>query len=396
MNLVCPSCHKNEVKEVYNFGNVPLAGYFPMPGQSEHKFYPMSLNSCTNCQLIFVSPDISDNLLFDDYRYVSSVGMQKHFNEFAQWYLDYFPNFEKHRIFEIGSNDGPLLLALREQGINAIGIDPATNIVNLARKKGLNVFNEPFNVDFLIKHNFIGKADIIIACNSFAHISNISEIAESVSRSLSQEGFFVVEVQSLYEMVKGNSFDFIYHEHKYYYSLQSIEYLMNQFGLNLVDGITINTHGGSYRLIFSKENKDKSQRLIQLEVIEKDGSLSLKYIENQINRFQAEIRKLSNHLQNLKRDKKTICAFGASGRANMLLHYLDNPRETISVVFDESEERVNREMANSQIPVQKFVDGMHLKFDYCLILAWNYESEIRSKVNGNTQVIVPLPVFRVG
>ena len=396
INLTCPSCHKCEVIKVYDFGNVPLAGYFPIPGKSENKFYPMTLNCCANCQLMFVSPDISDRLLFEDYRYVSSVGMQKHFDEFAKWYVDYFSNFEKQHVYEIGSNDGPLLSALREEGINAIGIDPATNIVNLARKKGLKVINEPFNAEFLINHNFIGKADVIIACNSFAHISNISEIAESVSRSLSKDGFFIVEVQSIYEMVKGNSFDFIYHEHKYYYSLESIEYLMNQFELYLIDGFQIDTHGGSYRLIFSKGPTDKSKQLIQLEIRENDGSLSLNNIQNQINKFHSEIIKLSRFLQILVKDNKTICGFGASGRANMLLHYLGLPRETISVVFDESEERIDREMANSQILVKKFVEGMQLNFDYCLILAWNYEFEIRSKINGSMEVIVPLPIFKVG
>ena len=119
-------------------------------------------------------------------------------------------------------------------------------------------------------------------------------------------------------------------------------------------------------------------------------------IQNQINKFHSEIIKLSRFLQILVKDNKTICGFGASGRANMLLHYLGLPRETISVVFDESEERIDREMANSQILVKKFVEGMQLNFDYCLILAWNYEFEIRSKINGSMEIIVPLPIFKVG
>ena len=133
-----------------------------------------------------------------------------------------------------------------------------------------------------------------------------------------------------------------------------------------------------------------------MELREQDGTLSSGNIELQITKFDQEIRKLSNFLTAMKDADKKICAFGASGRANMLLHYLDLQPGTISLVFDESEERIDREMANSRIPVKKYHPGMDFNFDYCLILAWNYESVIRSKLDTKIEIIIPLPEFRVG
>jgi hypothetical protein len=229
----CGGCGSTLLFEAYNFGEVPIAGHFPLKAEDVLPLVPMSLMFCSDCTLVQISPNLDDNYLFSDYRYISSVGMKSHFTELAQWFITREAPAKGARILEIGCNDGPLLQCLSDLGFSPMGIDPAKNIVEKARKSGLNVINDFFNESALEKYKELRDVDYIFSSNSFAHISDIKSIAKSISIALSNKGKFVVEVQSFVELVKKNAFDFVYHEHKYYYTINSISRMMSQYGLHL-------------------------------------------------------------------------------------------------------------------------------------------------------------------
>lgn len=158
---ICSSCYSQNLYLVHDFGLVPIAGYFPAPGEHLTPRAAMKLLKCSRCSLIQVSPDISDQELFTDYRYISSVGMQDHFNELTNWFMSRFKPNPNSTILEIGCNDGPLLEALQSKGLQPIGIDPATNIVEIARQKGLTVINDFFNLDAIEKYDAINNLEYI-------------------------------------------------------------------------------------------------------------------------------------------------------------------------------------------------------------------------------------------
>jgi 2-polyprenyl-3-methyl-5-hydroxy-6-metoxy-1,4-benzoquinol methylase len=392
----CGSCQSSKLEVVYDFGVVPLAGYFPRKEEEDLRYLiPMQLLLCDNCLLAQITPDVADEILFSDYRYISSVGMQEHFNGFAEWFTLELNPSKTLQILEIGCNDGPLLRALSESGFNPVGIDPATNIVKIAQAKGFEIINDFFNESILDKYNLRNSQDVVISCNSFAHISGISGIAKAVSESLKHDGMFIVEVQSLPELIKSNSFDFIYHEHKYYYSIKSIEYLLKQYGLSLIDGMKINTHGGSYRLVFSKNLHDKSTRIKDMEKEESIEAITKEALISGIKTFMRQIELTRAFLRECKGEGKRVVGFGASGRANMLLHYLQEDASIIEDVFDESVERIGRNMGFTSIPIAAFTDLSKDKYDAMIILAWNYATTVLPKLPVfRVPIVIPLPVYK--
>jgi len=83
----CGSCGKNSLLIIHDFGNSPLAGYFPHKGKVSYDYLiPMQLLYCKTCFLTQISPNVSDDLLFKNYRYVSAIGMKQHFANFANWF----------------------------------------------------------------------------------------------------------------------------------------------------------------------------------------------------------------------------------------------------------------------------------------------------------------------
>jgi SAM-dependent methyltransferase len=390
----CGSCGKNTLLIIHDFGNSPLAGYFPHKGNISNDYsIPMQLLFCNTCFLTQISPNVSDELLFTEYRYVSAIGMKQHFTNFANWFQEFLKIDIKSEILEIGSNDGTLLSALTSLGYMPKGIDPASNITKIAKDQNLNVFEDFFNEAALNKYSLRNKFDIVISCNSFAHISNIAEIAKGIAEVLKHDGLFIVEVQSLPELLKKKAIDFIYHEHKYYYSIESISNLLKQYGLYLIDGIVVDTHGGSYRLIFSKIDKKQSLSIIKLISNESELAVRPEYIREKIYEYKEYIEQLAKHIKSEKAKGKKIICFGASGRGNMLLHELKN-FNLFEFVVDESKERIGRQMAFSGLEVIEFSKLSEKDYDDCLVLAWNYFDKILQKwPHSNKQIIRPLPIL---
>jgi methylation protein EvaC len=376
---------------LYDFGVVPLAGYFPLPGEEQEKNRAeMALKGCKKCNLIQIDPIVDDSYLFSEYRYRSSFSMRRHFQELARW-IKMKKVSSKSRILEIGSNDGTLLQELISLGLNPIGVDPAKNIISHSRELGHEVIEGHFSTDFVHRNNLVGKFDIVISCNSFAHIENIQDIAHAISLTLVDNGIFIVEVQSWEELVRRRTFDFVYHEHKYYYDLNSIDNLMSKNGFELLEKEKIEIHGGSWRLLFAKT---KGSKLISRNLSHKK-EIKTEEFQTAIIDFWANLELVRHQIKQIKDDGGTIIGFGASGRANMLMAYLDIG-EKISWIVDESSERVGRNMGFTGIEIRAFGDLRAEEYSHCLVLAWNFFDLIREKWPHKNKVLLrPLPTFEM-
>ena len=147
----CASCDGNNFEVLLDLGVVPLAGYFPTQDELDNESkYPLSLLVCNDCKLVQTDSFIEPQILFEDYRYISSVGLSKHFENVAKsldekYDVSGLSMRRRLSILEIGCNDGVLLEPLFKLGANVEGVDPAKNIVKLAKDKGLKVYEEYFN-----------------------------------------------------------------------------------------------------------------------------------------------------------------------------------------------------------------------------------------------------------
>ena len=142
----CAGCDNNDFLTILELGEVPLAGVFPLYEELEstENIYPLNLLFCKKCGLVQTDSFIEPQILFEDYRYVSSVGLSNHFKDLANILNDKY-DVKGLNILEIGCNDGVLLEPLSKLGAKVEGVDPAKNIVKLAIDKGLKVHDGYFN-----------------------------------------------------------------------------------------------------------------------------------------------------------------------------------------------------------------------------------------------------------
>jgi len=402
----CRICGSKDIIKFLSLGNMPLAGGFlkkeDIPNE---KKYPLDIYFCKNCSLVQVLDVIPPDILFKDYRYLSSSTktLSEHFKKAATYYKERFLRNKTSFVVEIGSNDGVLLKPLTDLGINAIGIDPSENVSKIAKSKGLKVI-----VDYFTKKvakeivNKYGKADLIIANNVFAHIDNLDEVMDGIKILLKEDGVYIFEVQYIIDLLENTKYDTMYHEHLCYYSLHALSYLMDRFGIEIFDVERIPIHSGSIRVFVRNKGKNESISKKVKELLELENRVGIldekSYIAfgDLINKNKIELVGL---LKNLKKQGKRIIGYGAPGSSIILLNYCDIGKEILDYVVDVSLERYGRVIPGKHIEILH-PDKMKEKYpDYALILAYTYKDEILSKekdfIEKGGKFIMPLPKIEI-
>ena len=391
----CASCGGRSFETILNLGDVPLAGYFPNKDELKTQSkYPLSLLVCNDCKLVQTDSVINPKLLFEDYRYLSSVGLSNHFEGVADLLNERYDVRDKN-ILEIGCNDGVLLEPLQKLGALVEGVDPAINVVKLAKNKGLQVYNDFFDEITFGDDKFKSKYDLVISNNTFAHTIDVQSVIRGIHHVLKPSGDFIFEVHYLKSLIDGKQWDNVYHEHIFYYSITALRNLFQRHNMTLVDFEEIPIHSGSIRVTVRNRNTYESQKVLdRIELESKTiGNVSYlkKYgedVKKHISEFNEMIEKLSS--------KYTIAGYGASGRANMFCNLTNINKDVVKFIVDESPERCGRYIANTEIPI---VSPSALKDSYVdliIIFAWNYSKMIMDKTTLDfCRYLVAFPTVQV-
>jgi 2-polyprenyl-3-methyl-5-hydroxy-6-metoxy-1,4-benzoquinol methylase len=197
--------------------------------------------------------------IFSDYAYFSSASASwlDHARRYAEAMIARFGLGTGSFVAEVASNDGYLLRNFVAAGIPCLGIEPAANVAEVARAKGVpteaRFFGAAAARDIVARH---GHADLIAANNVLAHVPDVNDFVAGLSILAGPDGVVTVEAPHLVRLVDGVQFDTIYHEHYAYWSLLSMERLLARHGLRVFDVERLPTHGGSLRVFSSAAPRD--------------------------------------------------------------------------------------------------------------------------------------------
>lgn len=405
---VCRFCNSEKLVKILNLGIMPLAGGFLNSKKefAKEKFYPLELYFCTTCFLVQTTAVIDENILFKKYFYFSSKikTLVDHFEKAAEEFTQYLTNSNSPFVVEIGSNDGSFVHAGLDNGWKIIGVDPASNIVGPLIKKGFPIMNAFFTEK--LAHSIIkkhGKADMIFSSNTLAHIEDMHNVIRGILYLLKDEGIFVFEVHYLGNLVKQFQYDMIYHEHQYYYSLHAIRNLVASYNMEIFDIAHIPIHAGSVRFYVQHKKSKREVRKKVFEELQKEVEWGLTEVKS-LKMFKSNIEQKKKNLlyllHELKKNKKKIAGYGASGRGTIIMNYCNIDHRLLDYVIDDS-------------PVKQglYTPGNHLKIvsseilktkqrpDYILVFAWSFIEEIKKRnrefIRNDGKFILPLPEVKV-
>ena len=130
----------------------PLANSLKKEQYKDENKYPLTLSYCEKSSLLQLNETIKKEILFDKYVWVSSTSTtEKNYANTFFFNITQSVHLDKNRdlIIEIASNDGTFLEPFKKNGFSKlIGVDPAKNICDLAKKKNINTINAYWDEEF--------------------------------------------------------------------------------------------------------------------------------------------------------------------------------------------------------------------------------------------------------
>ena len=335
-----------QIEPFMTFGKMHLAnGFIEKKDFSSEFYYEMEIGFSEKISLFqlneFPNPKKIFNKKYPFYT-GSSEYMKDHFNKYAKWLKKEFLK-SNSKLIEIGSNDGTLLKNFVKTNIDYVGFEPSKSVANQAIKNNVKTVNDFFNKQNIQNfRNFKHETDVICAANVICHIPDLKNLIDSTDALLSSNGVFVFEEPYLGSMFSKVSYDQIYDEHIFMFSLTSIKKIFNLFDFDLIDAFPQPTHGGSMRYVIGRKNKHKINARVQkglsLEKLQKLDDLQscLEFKRNCKN----SKKRVSDYLKKLKKAGKRICGYAATSKSTTILNYCNLNTDLIDFICDTTNEKI--------------------------------------------------------
>jgi SAM-dependent methyltransferase len=406
----CRFCQSKNLAKILDLGNVPLAGGFLKEEQfSEERFYPLDLNFCKDCTLVQVSNVVPAETLFKNYFYFSSSikTLIEHMASYAYEINDRFLRDRKNpSVFELGCNDGVLLKPFAKMGVRAVGVDPATNVVNSIDSKDIIVINDFFTEKLAVQIKAkYGPFDTFVSSYSFAHIDGMVDVMKGVKTLLKDDGAFVFEVYYLGTLIDQMQYDMIYHEHLSYYSLKALSIFLRRFGMEIFDVKFIpGVRSGAARFYarnVGKKTENISPAVAELAEYEKEKAFEkVETYLDYAQKVEDTREQLLALLDRLKDEGKTIIGYGASGRGTTIMNYCGIDDRYLDYVVDDAPAKHGFFTPGTHVTIKPWDFTKESQFpDYALLFAWSFIDEVKKKrkdyLEQGGKFIVPLPEVKV-
>ena len=386
----------------------PLANSYVTPDRlnCSEKYYPLHVYVSEEDFLVQLEEFESPEHIFQDYAYFSSYSDSwlRHAKAYADLMVERLGLGPTSQVIEIASNDGYLLQYFHEKGIPVLGIEPAANVAEVAREKGIATRVEYFGKKF--SNELCGEgvqADLLVGNNVLAHVPDLNDFVAGLKLVLKPNGVLTMEFPHLLQLIQQNQFDTIYHEHFSYFSLIAVEKVFAAHGLTLFDVEELQTHGGSLR-IYGRHSESAapavSRRITELRQKEVDAGLLRMETYLQFGEKVKEAkRKLLKFLVDAKDNGKTIVGYGAPAKGNTLLNYCGIGTDFIDYTVDRSPHKQGRFLPGTHIPILHPDVIRETRPDYLLILPWNLKAEIMEQMSfireWGGKFVVPIPEVQV-
>jgi SAM-dependent methyltransferase len=371
---------------------------------------------CLDCKLVQLQHTTNPNLLYNEnYGYKSGIN-ELMCSELAD-IVDSVVVESGDLVVDIGCNDGTLL-SNYPRDVYRVGFDPSlgTNVTsgnNLATHCQENVSRDGAEYkifrDYFSAEEFEAvfgkrKAKVITAIAMFYDLEDPNKFLRDVKKILADDGTFIIQQNYLVGMLKNVAFDNICHEHLEYYSLTSLERLLDHNGLMVVNTEERDINGGSFRTYikksavscncyFTPDRPSSSVEKMRQKEIGMELDSTIPYMV-----FASKIKNISKALkmciEDLVRVGKKVYVYGASTRGNSLLQVAGIDHNLIIGAAERNPVKYGKYTAGTKIKIVSEEEARK-KADYFLCLPWflkeSFIEREKEFIKKGGHLVFPLP-----
>jgi hypothetical protein len=398
----CRICKSSELVEVVNLGSQSLTGVFPKNCDENILCGPLAIVWCSSCDLVQLKHRYPPEQMYGEnygYRSGLNASMVEHLSQKAK-YLSNFSGLSKgDAVLDIGSNDGTLLGAYRVNRLERVGIDPTAEKFREHYDSGVEIIPDFFTASKVGNRKF--KA--ISSISMFYDLDDPRLFVQEIKESLHAEGIWHFEQSYMPSMIRQISYDTICHEHVEYYSLTPVAKMLDEVGLKIIDIKMNAVNGGSFAITACHSNSFPGIQCDLLDWLLKRESRSGFSTPWPYREFERKIfehrESLLSLIKKINESGKTIHAYGASTKGNVLLQFCGLTSKEIPFAAEINPYKFGRFTPGSKIPIISSEESLKMKPDYYLVLPWHFREGIikneKEYLASGGKFIFPLPEIEV-
>jgi hypothetical protein len=388
--MKCRNCQTPLEHVFLDLGTAPPSNAYLLPEalRTPEVYYPLRVFVCHGCWLVQTEDFAGRETFFsEDYAYFSATSRSwlDHAARFCGHVTDRFGLGPDSFVVEVASNDGYLLRNFVAADIPCLGIEPTRSTAEAATAIGVPTRQVFFGEDLGQQMQAQGEAaDLIIGNNVYAHVPDICDFTRGLAASLKPEGVVSLEFPHLMQLIRGDQFDTVYHEHFSYLSLGVVSDIFQAAGLRVFDVQELPTHGGSLRVFGCLSGASHITANAVTEVLQAEQTFGLTRAET-YQGFTARAEAIKNGLLTFLIEQaqagKKVAGYGAAAKGNTLLNFAGVRSDLLPFVCDASPGKQGKYLPGSRIPILPPEALEQERPDTILILPWNIADEIKAQLS---------------
>ena len=408
MHTEIESCRVSKEKDLVTFlnlGNQKLTGVFPRPEENLESG-PLELVWSPSSYLVQLKHTFEPTEMYgSNYGYRSGLNnsMVQHLVNKAKYLIELSKLKPGDVVVDIGSNDCTTLKAFPPD-VKRIGIDPTIKKFSQYYPDDISYVADFFSEDSYrsIEKNKNAKLVMSIAC--FYDLEDPISFVRDIYSILDDDGLWHFEQAYLPSTLRSLSYDTACHEHIEYYSMLSVQNILEHAGMKIVDVTLNDINGGSFAVTACKDtNKSiKVNHAVINWLIDEEYKMGLHTVKPYFEFAQRtyEHRDSLIHLiHSLRAEGKTIYGYGASTKGNVLLQWCGFTSDDIAAIGEVNPDKFGCITPGTNIPIISEQEVKDMKPDYMMVLPWHFKNGIiqreKDYLNSGGKFIFPLPYIQI-
>jgi hypothetical protein len=399
----CRSCSSEKIEAVWELETTPYGELFKTSMVEAKKLglQFLTLVICNNCSLLQLLNNPEIQVIYENYLYRTSITnpLFSYYNQLANRAVNDYRISKNDLVVDIGSNDGTFLENFKDKGIKVLGVEPTLKSAQVAIDNGIATFNGYFDVEAC---NFIKaqseKAALVSTNYVLANIVDLKSFFTLITSLMTDKTVFSVVTGYHPDQFAVNMFEYINHDHLFYFTLKSFKNLCENFDLKIIDATRIEHKGGSIQFVVVKNSSQLETQSSVSQIAQREQWLNCNSVEYVLN-FKSNIENIKASINNLLSsiDEPNVYGVGASISTTQLCNQC-NLSQKIKYIFDDDINKIGRYTPGSGIEVKALSELPNDSNSFLIILAWQHTNRIINRlkeVKFRGKVVIPLPNPRI-
>lgn len=401
----CRVCGNDSLQTVVDLGQQYLTGVFPKVGEPDPTSGPLALGLCPECGLVQLMHVYDASEMYGEnygYRSGLNTSMVKHLQRKAR-FLEVLAGLQEgDTVLDIGANDSTLLQGYCTPGLVRIGMDPTIVKWREHYPADITGIADFFSADRYHEEG-LAPARVITSVAMFYDLQDPVAFARQVEQCLAEDGVWHFEQSYMPSMLRANSYDTICHEHVEYYSLEVVDRILRDAGLELLDVRFNRINGGSFAVTAQRRGGPRPvNRALVDWFLRQEARLQI----TQASVFLAFGKAVQQHrddltdlVRTLRASGATVVGYGASTKGNVLLQYCGLTADDLPVIAEVNPNKYGCMTPGTHIPIASEDEVKAQRPDYMLVLPWHFRETILEReadyLESGGRLIFPLPEIEV-